>query len=85
MPRYLLESYAATSLEAFEDARRRARLTAESGDGVRYVDTTYLPDDETVLHLFDAPSADVLEDAARRKGLEFERIVEAVNEKESTR
>ena len=85
MPRYLVESYAATSLEAFEDARLRARLTAESGDGVRYVDTTYLPDDETVMHLFDAPSVHALEEAGRRAGLEFERIVEAVNEKESTR
>jgi hypothetical protein len=85
MPRYLVESYAAVSVEAFENSRRRARVTAESGSGLTYVDTTYLPDDETVMHLFDAPSAERLEDAARRAGLEFERIVEAVNEKESTR
>lgn len=78
MPRFLVESYSATSRDAFEDARRRARLTAESRDGLRYVDTTYLPDDETVLHLFDAPTAEALEDAARRSGLEFERIVPAV-------
>ena len=47
---------------------------------MRYVDTTYLPGDETVLHLFDAPSVEALDEAGRRAGLQFERIVQAVND-----
>jgi hypothetical protein len=80
MPRFLVESYVAASPEAFDEACERARRAAESASGIRYVDTTYLPGDETVLHLFDAPSVDVLGEAGRRAGLEFERIVPAVND-----
>lgn len=80
MPRFLVESYVAASPKAFDEACERARRTAESASGIRYVDTTYLPGDETVLHLFDAPSADALDEAGRRAGFEFERIVPAVND-----
>lgn len=83
MPRFLVESYVAESTAAFDDARERARLTAESGADVLYVESTYVPGDQTVLHLFDAPSLAVLEEAGRRTGLQFERIVAAVNERSS--
>jgi hypothetical protein len=83
MPRFLVESYVADSSSAFDDARERARLTAEQSPEVGYVDSTYVPGDETVLHLFDAPSPAVLEEAGRRAGLQFERIVEAVSERSS--
>jgi hypothetical protein len=83
MPRFLVESYVAGSSAAFDEARERARLTAEQSAGVGYVESTYVPGDETVLHLFDAPSAAVLEEAGRRAGLQFERIVEAVSERSS--
>lgn len=81
MPRFLVESYVADSSAAFDEARERARLTAEQSTEVGYVESTYVPGDETVLHLFDAPSVAVLEQAGRRAGLQFERIVEAVNER----
>ena len=77
MPSYLVESYVASS-GAVDDARERARRTADLGAGVRYVRTTFLPGDETVLHLFEAPSLAVLDEAGRRAALPFERIVEAV-------
>jgi len=80
MPRFLVESYVAASSAAFDNACEHARLTADRAADVRYVDTTYLPGDETVLHLFDAPSAEALDEAGRRAGLQFERIVPAVNE-----
>ena len=76
-----MESYVADSSAAFDEARERARLTAEQSTEVGYVESTYVPGDETVLHLFDAPSVAVLEQAGRRAGLQFERIVEAVNER----
>jgi hypothetical protein len=83
MPRFLVESYVADSSAAFDDARERAQLTAEQSAEVAYVESTYVPGDQTVLHLFDAPSAALLDDAGRRAGLQFERIVEAVNERSS--
>jgi len=78
MPRYLVESYSAGSAAAVADAKERAGRAAELGSGVRYLRTTFLPGDETVLHLFEAPSAEALDDAAKRAALPYERIVEAV-------
>ena len=80
MPRFLVESYVAESPAAFDDARERARLTADGAADVLYVESTYVPGDQTVLHLFDAPSVEALEEAGRRAGLQFERIVVAINE-----
>jgi hypothetical protein len=76
MRSYLMESYAASSI--VEEQRARARRIAEVGTGVRYVRTTFLPGDETLLHLFEATSPEVLRDAARDAALQYERIVEAV-------
>lgn len=78
MPTYLVESYAASSEAALNDARDRARRTAELGFGVRYLRTTFFPGDETILHLFEAPSVEALDEAGRLTALPFERIVEAV-------
>jgi hypothetical protein len=83
LPSYLVESYVAGTPAAVEDARARARRTAELGDRVRYVRTTFLPGDEIVLHLFEAPSASALDEAGRRAALRFERIVEAEESAES--
>jgi len=79
VPSYLVESYQGAA-STVEDARLRARRTAELGKGVRYVRTTFLPGDETILHLFEAPSAAALDEAGRRAALHFERIVEAFEE-----
>lgn len=80
MPSFLVESYAVDSPAVLADARGRARRTAELGRGIRYLRTTFLPGDETLLHLFEAPSLDALDQAGRRAALPFERIVEAVEE-----
>ena len=80
MPKYLVESYVAASATAFEDACRRARRTAELSADVGYVRTTFVPGDEIVLHLFEASSAEALDAAGRRAGLQFERIVEAMDD-----
>ena len=83
MPSYLVESYLTDSATAVADARRRAQHAATLEDGVRYVRTTFVPGDEVVLHLFEAPTAEALDAAGRKAALEFERIVEAV-ESETT-
>lgn len=77
MPRYLVESY--SNEAAVDDARERARLTARLGVGVIYVRTTFLPGEETLLHIFEAPSAQALDAAGRLAALEFQRIVEAID------
>jgi hypothetical protein len=45
---------------------------------VRYLHTTFLPGEQTLLHVFEAASPDVLHRAAGRAELSYERIVEAV-------
>jgi hypothetical protein len=77
VPRYLVESYAVEA--AVEEACQRARLAAQEDAGVRYVRTTFLPEEETVFHVFEAPSASALESAGRRAALLFDRIVEAID------
>jgi hypothetical protein len=78
VPSYQVESYG-TGPDALDDARRRARRAAELGSGVTYVRTTFLPGDETILHLFEAPSREALDEAGRQAALDFQRIVEAVD------
>ena len=84
MPNYLVESYAANSNGAVRDAHERARRAQDLGEGVRYLRTTFLPGDETVLHLFEAPSVEALAEAGQRADLRFERIVEAVESSASS-
>lgn len=82
MPSYLVESYAAGRV--VEDQGERARLAAELGTGVRYVRTTFLPGDETVLHVFEAPSLGAVRRAVRRSALQCDRIIEAVESSASS-
>lgn len=79
MPSFLVESYAPNASRELEESSARAQRAAELGVGVRYVRTTFLPDDETILHLFDAPSVEAVDRAGRLAELRFDRIVEAVD------
>jgi len=78
MRRYLVESYLADAPAAVEEERERARSMSDEEAGIRYVRTTFIPGDETVLHLFEAPSSEALDEAGRAAALRYERIVEAV-------
>jgi len=78
MPTFLVESYGANRGAALAEARESALRAAELGIDVHYVRTTFLPEDETLLHVFEAPSAEALRYAGRLAALAFERIVEAV-------
>jgi hypothetical protein len=78
VPRFLVESYVSGAPESVAEAERRARRAGTLGGGVEYVRTTFLPGDETILHVFEAPSADAVERAAAAAMLESDRIVEAV-------
>lgn len=83
MESYLVEVYLPRSRgDQAGGIESRARVAAEelSPDGalIRYVRTTFLPDDETCFHFFEAASADVVEEAVRRANLGRGRVVRAV-------
>ena len=80
---YLAESYLPRIRRAeLRDAARRAQLAAEAlaeeGVRVRHVRTSFLPDDEVCLHVFEAPSAEAVCETMRRAALAVDRIVETV-------
>jgi hypothetical protein len=83
MPSYLIESYLPRSrvgeLPATVSRLRRAAesLTAE-GVHVRYVRSTFLPNDELCLHLLEAESAAKVGEASRRAAVEPARVVQAM-------
>ncbi len=62
-------------------ARLRAAAGELTGEGtpVRLLQTIFVPEDEVCFHLFEGSSADVVGEAARRVGFDFERIVEAAS------
>jgi Protein of unknown function (DUF4242) len=82
---FLVEAYVARSgLDDARTAAGRARAAAEQlsleGTPVRYVRTTFLPDDETCFHLIEAPSAEAVAELGRRAALCQPRIVAAFEE-----
>jgi hypothetical protein len=83
MPDYLVEAYVPKSRAAeARAAGRRARAAADElsreGTSVRYIRTTFLPDDETCFHLFEAVSASTVEELSRRAKLGHSRVVAAL-------
>ncbi len=80
---YLVESFVPRArVEEVDEAARRARIAARelsrAGEAITYVRTTFLPEDETCFHVFEASSEDVVEAAARRAELGRVRIVAVV-------
>jgi hypothetical protein len=76
---YLAELYVAGTDTATVErgaqlARRGAEQMSRKGLHVRYVRSIFVPEDETCFYLYEAPSADAVEKAARCAGLTFERI-----------
>ena len=60
------------------DARTAAEELVREGTPVRYVRTTFLPDDETCFHVFEAASQEAVGEACRRAGIGSGRIVPAI-------
>jgi hypothetical protein len=68
---YLVEVYLPRSrADEARGSGRRARAAAEEvcseGVRIRYVRTTFLPDDETCFHLFEASARAAVEEVSRR-------------------
>jgi len=82
MRKYLAELYLArrTGLGVDTIAARLREAVEEisaAGTHVVFLQSIYVPDDETWFGLFEAESTDAVEEAARRAGLSCERIAPA--------
>jgi hypothetical protein len=80
---YLVEAHMPRShAQEARAAGRRAQGAAEDlsreGVPIRYVRTTFLPDDETCFHLFEASGPAAVEEVSRRAELGRARIVPAI-------
>jgi hypothetical protein len=74
---YLLEAYLGRSQSGeLAGIAKRLRKAAQ-GQPVRYVRSTYVPEDETCFHYVEAHSVSAAEALARRAQLTFDRILEA--------
>ena len=88
MPSYLLETYISRArADELTETAIRARDTAlhlqAEGRGVRFVRSTFVPADELGFLTFEAESADVVGEVATRAAITFERIVEAVEARDT--
>lgn len=86
MSEFVVELY--VSREGADGAERSAERMRQAADelsrdgrSVRYLQRIFLPEDETCLLLCEAESAADVRDAARRAGLEFERVSATVVER----
>ncbi|MET0200922.1 MAG: nickel-binding protein [Gaiellaceae bacterium] len=87
MAEFLAEFYLSPSdREAAQVGADRARLAAEElalrGTPVRYLSSIFLPEDETCFHLYEASSAEAIREVAQRAELSFERVLEAIPNRE---
>ena len=83
MQTLLVEHYwPGVTAEAFRGAADRVRASAEEmaqGAGsIRFLHSTLVPEDEAAFCVFAAESAALVEEAYRRAGVAFERIVDAL-------
>jgi hypothetical protein len=82
VPNFIVERYRSRSdpdsLRAVADLLAASvRHVSPEGTSMRYVDTIFLPGDETCLHLFEADSAADVRAVLRYAGLEVDRVVPA--------
>ncbi len=83
MAEFLVEQYVSRSdIAAVEAGANRAFRAAEqmTREGVRvaYLRSIFAPDEETCFYLYEAGSAEVVREAARRAALPAERVTEVV-------
>jgi hypothetical protein len=77
---YVPRSHGRDASAAAAQARAAAAALSREGRQIRYVRTTFLPDDETCFHLFEAGSAEVVEAVVERAELGRARVVAAVED-----
>jgi hypothetical protein len=73
MGHFLVERYVSAAGQA-SLADEITRLSGGASEGVRLLLTLYTPEEESCLHIFDAPSLALVEHASRLAGVEFDRV-----------
>lgn len=81
MAQYLAELYLSRTGPACEGPTAAVRIAAEQlvaeGIPLRFLRLIFVPEDETLFLLYDAPSAAAVEEAVTRAGLQCDRVLEA--------
>jgi hypothetical protein len=77
---YLSAAAAPGSMPRPEDVSGAADRVTRDGQRVQLLQSVFVPEDETCFFLFEAESREAVTEAARRCGLRFERLVEAVSD-----
>ena len=72
---YLVEGYERRGITALDDLEARCRAAADGSDGVRYVRSILVPEDETCFHLFEGPSEEAVRKVGALAGLAPLRVV----------
>jgi hypothetical protein len=85
MPSYIVESYLSRARRGelssqATRARDAASALASEGQPVAYLRTAFVPEDEVCLHWFIAPSPAAVTEIARLAKLEFDRVIEEVEQ-----
>jgi hypothetical protein len=75
---YVARADAGTVAHGAARARLAADELARQGTAVRYLNSIFVPEDETCFFLYEGESAEAVRDAARLAGLSFEHVAEAV-------
>jgi hypothetical protein len=79
MRSYLVELYQPAGSDAgAEQACAAATELTREGTEVRYLHSIVIPADDTCFHLFEAASAEAVDQVSRRAAFEYERIVEVL-------
>jgi hypothetical protein len=89
MPSYIAESYLSRTRRAelssqVTRARNAASALASGGQAVAYLRSAFVPEDEVCLHWFIAPSPAAVTEIARLAKLEFDRVIEELEQPPAT-
>lgn len=84
MAEFLVEQYVSRAdLASVEQSGRRAHRAAEEmsqeGMPVSYLRSIFAPEDETCFYLYEAGSAEIVREAARRASLPSDHVTEVVS------
>ena len=77
---YLSRAQAGELDDTVARLRAAAEMTSPSGDAVRYLRSTFVPEDETCFHVLEGPSLRAIAIVSERAALSPIRIVEAQEE-----
>jgi hypothetical protein len=90
MAEFLVELYVARGDDAAVErsarsARRAAEALTREGRAVQYVRSIFVPEDETCFFLYEATTADDVEEAARRAAIRFDHVALAIAARDEER